>query len=164
MSIINDALKKAEIQLKKNTAPPAPDPAKRSGYRYFFLYLPILAAGLWLSNSIFNFLGHKTQISSQKTKGQTLQTALKDDPSATQTASPAAITVLPVKTTPEDKTPGGSFILSGVFSSGDDRYALVNNKIVKENDYVDGAQVSLITANTVELDNAGQTVTLSTQR
>ncbi|MDP2831372.1 MAG: hypothetical protein Q8O02_03905, partial [Candidatus Omnitrophota bacterium] len=57
-----------------------------------------------------------------------------------------------------------SFVLNGIFFSDEDGYALVNNQIVRENDYVDGAKVGLITVNTVKLDNAGQTITLSTPR
>ena len=56
------------------------------------------------------------------------------------------------------------FVLNGIFFSDNDSYALINNQIVRENDYVDAAKVSSITANTVELDNAGTTITLTTPR
>ena len=60
--------------------------------------------------------------------------------------------------------PEKKFILSGIFFSANGAYALVNNQIVRENDLVDGAKVGKITVNSVELNNEGKIITLSTNR
>ena len=78
--------------------------------------------------------------------------------------NPAAPAATPSQLPEEKKPAETSFILNGIFFSDNDGYALVNNQIVRENDYVDKAKVSLITPNTVQLDNAGSTITLSTHR
>jgi hypothetical protein len=158
MSIINDALKKTEEHLQKNATglqnknPPA------GGQKPFLLYILILVVGLFLGNLIFSLIKNK------------IHTA----PQVTQKAHPAPVAPLtpplplpaqvntPVLT--EEKTSVSDFILNGIFFSDTGGYALINNQIVKENGYVEGAKVVAITLTTVELDKAGQKITLSTNR
>ncbi|MDP2928094.1 MAG: hypothetical protein Q8N80_04790 [Candidatus Omnitrophota bacterium] len=155
MSIINEALKKTEEYLQKNAAKDnllAPKPA---GAKPFLLYILILLAGLSLGNFIFNLLSHELQ---------TTQTQKLNALPVIQTTNSPPAAALPSQP-PEEKKPAElNFVLNGIFFSDNDGYALVNNQIVRENDYVDGAKVGLITTNTVELDNAGQRITLSTHR
>jgi len=155
MSIINDALKKTEEDLQKNTVKEQGSAPKPSGPKPWLLYILILVAGLFLGNFIFGLLKDKIQAaritfkkSLEINKPQTLL------PPATQTTTPP----------PEEKAATSNYILSGIFISDHDGYALINNRIVRKNDYVDGAKVGLITTSTVELDNAGQTITLSINR
>lgn len=156
MSIINEALKKTEEHLQKNAAKNNPLPSNPSRPKPFILYILILLAGLLLSSFIFNQLNRKIQ-TTQALKKKTLVVI--------QAAIPIPPPVLPSPPTEEKKpTPPASFILNGIYFSDSNGYALVNNQIVRENDYVDGAKVSLITANTVQLDNAGETITLSTHK
>ena len=61
MSIINEALKKTEAQLKKNSNQPGPLPHKPSGPKSFIIYILILLLGLLLANFIFTVLKKKIQ-------------------------------------------------------------------------------------------------------
>ncbi|MFH0918119.1 MAG: hypothetical protein V1830_03190 [Candidatus Omnitrophota bacterium] len=155
MSIINDALKKTEEHLQKNTDKDNLAAPKPAGVKPFLLYILILLAGLALGNFIFNLLSHKVKTTREPKK-------VSDTAAAAINSLPKA--GLPIPPPEEIKPLPASFILNGIFFSDNDGYALVNNQIVRENDYVDGAKVSSITANTVELDNAGKTITLSTRR
>ena len=184
MSIINEALKKTEAYLQKNSAKDNLMAPKPTEAKPFLLYILILLAGLLLGNFIFNLLSHKLQsngLASNSTqvhglpsfrqnqaeshKIQTTQTPKKNVLPIIQTTNSSPIAALPSQPPEENKaTPQASFVLNGIFFSDNDGYALVNNQIVRTDDYVDGAKVGLITPNTVELNNAGETITLSTQR
>jgi len=168
MSIINEALKKTEEYLQKNATQDNPLPPKPTAPKPFLLYILILLAGLLLGNFIFNLLSHKLEgnglASSQSHKIQTTQTPKKNTLSVIQTTNSPPAATLPSQPPEEKKPKESSFVLNGIFFSDNNGYALVNNQIVRENDYVDGAKVGLITTNTVELDNAGETITLSTHR
>jgi hypothetical protein len=178
MSIINEALKKTEEYLQKNSAKDSSLPPKPARAKPFLLYTLILLAGLALGNFILNLLSHKLQSnglpsSRQSHKIQSTQTPGKTALPITQTTNSPPLAALPNPLSEEKKPTAqaskeslkeGLFVLNGIFISDNDGYALVNNQIVRENEYVDGAKVGLITTNTVELDNAGQTITLSTHR
>lgn len=155
MSIINEALKKTEEHLQKNSAKDSPLPPKPSGLKPYILYILILLAGLALGNFIFNLLSYKIQTTQTPKKSAFAVTPATDSP------IPA---VLPSQPPEETKPTETSFVLNGIFFSDNDGYALVNNQIVRENDYVDGAKVGSITASTVKLDNAGQIIILTTAR
>lgn len=154
MSIINEALKKTEQHLQKNAAGDNPLPRKLLHSKPFLFYVLILLAGILLGNFIFTLLKHKAQPKVIPLKNILPVTKTIDVP----------LPVLPSQPLEENKPVEANFILNGIFFSDDDGYALVNNQIVRENDFVDGAKVSLITANTVVLNNAGQTITLNTSR
>ncbi len=158
MSIINDALKKTEENLQKNTQPPQNQKPIRTGRRIVLLYILILVAGLFLGNFIFNLLKNKIQPTPPKPK----KTAALAVPEAAKASLPAA---QPGITAPlEQKTTADNFILSGIFLSEEENYALVNNKIVRESDFVNGAKIEKITFNTVELDTGEEKITLTTNR
>ncbi|MFH0918692.1 MAG: hypothetical protein V1830_06130 [Candidatus Omnitrophota bacterium] len=155
MSIINEALKKTEEHLQKITAKDNSLSDKPSGPKSFLLYTLILLVGLLLGNFIFTLLKHKIQ---------TIQTPIKNTNLIIQTTNPPPLPILPSQLPEEHKPAEASFVLNGIFFSDNDGYALINNQIVRENNYVDGAKVGLITANSVKLDNAGQSITLTTTR
>ena len=155
MSIINEALKKTEQHLQKNAALNIPLPQEPLHPKSFLIYVLILLAGILLGNFIFTLLKHKTQ---------PRVIPIKNILPVTKTIEAPTLAVLPSQPLEENKPLEANFILNGIFFSDEDGYALVNNQIVRENDFIDGAKVSSITANTVTLDNAGQTITLNTSR
>jgi len=53
------------------------------------------------------------------------------------------------------------FTLNGVFFSGNEGYALINNRIVKQGDKIDGATVVQIFLDEVDLDFGGSIIKLS---
>jgi hypothetical protein len=148
MSIINEALKKAEQSIHNNLAKETSLSDTKPAAKPYILYILILAAGLFISNFIFGLLSHRIKTP------PAVKTPVKEI-----TAEPAPV-ILPAPLLEENK----AFILNGIFFSDNDGYALVNNQIVREGDLVDTATVKTITANSVELDNAGKIITLSTQR
>lgn len=155
MSIINEALKKTEERLQSKALQDNSLSPKASKTKTFLFYILILSAGIMLGNFIFFLL---------KNKIQTVQTPKQDTQTVVQAANPPAEPVLPSESLEKNKPPQANFILNGIFFSNHDSYALINNQIVRENDYIEGAKVSLITVNSVELDSAGKTITLASPR
>lgn len=54
-----------------------------------------------------------------------------------------------------------SFVVSGVFFSENEGYALINDRIVREGDSINGAILRRIGLDEVELDNKGEKIVLS---
>ncbi|MDD5465315.1 MAG: hypothetical protein PHP73_03120 [Candidatus Omnitrophica bacterium] len=156
MSIINEALKKTGQYIQQNEAKNNPLPAKLPGPRILLAYILILLTGIFLSSFIFSLLGRKIKTAqvAKKTAIPVQQPALVLPPPPEE----------PALVKEEKNVPETAFVLNGIFFSDNDGYALINNQIVRENDSVDGARVTRITANTVELNNQEKPVTLSTRR
>ena len=55
-----------------------------------------------------------------------------------------------------------TLILNGVFSSGEESYALINNQIVKLGDKISGAVIKKIAPEEVLLDSDGSEIKLTT--
>jgi len=157
MSIINEALKKTEEYIHTKAADKIQPQKTKLSAKLFLIYALILLSGLFLSHVIFKLLGHKVV----KTQPEKEITAVVQTQQATL---PAPLPVKPAPLIEVQKKPEVSFILNGIFFSDNDGYALVNNQIIREDDSVDGAKVIKITPNSVELDNQGTIITLSTQR
>ena len=168
MSIINEALKKTGQFIHENEAKNNPATKIIPGPRPWLIYILILLAGILLSKFIFDSLSQKlktTSLASTKLEINTL--ASENQNRKIETAVPVSPTASPTPSiTPAEnnKTPETNFVLNGIFFSDNDGYALVNNQIIRENDSVDGAKVIEITENTVELDNNGKLINLSTRR
>ena len=160
MSIINEALKKTEQSIHKNAAKEALPSGRKLAIKHYVIYILILIAGLFLSNFIFTLISAKVKTSSGL--NQSLSSTNQPVKEISPILSTAIVTSAPVFK--ENKTPGADFVLNGIFFSDHNSYALVNNAIVRENDFVDGAKVKTISANTVELDSGDKRITLTTQR
>ncbi len=156
MSIINEALKKTGLHIQQYEAKKNSQPAKLPGPKPFLLYILILLLGISLSSFIFSLLGNR------------IKTAQAPNKTATAIQQPAVLAPLPEEPAlakkEEKNVQEAAFVLNGIFFSDNDGYALINNQIVRENDSVDGAKVTKITANTVELNNQEKLITLSTRR
>jgi type II secretory pathway component PulC len=159
MSIINEALKKTEASIQKNSAKETLLPVKRPGFGSYIFYILILAAGLILINLIFAIMHRKTQ-PIQVSEPVTVSPTPDMEPQNNQELPAVTPPPLPKEQEKQEK----KFILNGIFFSDNDGYALVNNRIVRENDLVDGVKVEKITADTVELNNEGNIITLTTNR
>ena len=156
MSIINEALKKTEASIQKNSSKENIKPDRKQNFKSYFLYILIFIIGLFISNLIFSNINPKARIAKIPNPQLILEKTL--------TVNEILPTVAPVPLTKKQDKSENDFVLNGIFFSDDDGYALVNNQIIRESDLVDGAKVEKITANTVELNNAGQIITLSTNR
>lgn len=148
MSIIYDALKKAEKAFNsdpKVILETKPEPPK-SRYALYILYVLVICIGLVVGNAVFGFLTHAEKPSSKQAKSIQPQTSPPPTPvivTLSQT-SPAEGTGITKKTQV-------SLLLNGVFSSEEGGYALINNRVVKEGDEIEGLIVTRVNLDNVEL-------------
>ncbi len=164
MSIIYDALKKAEKAIHENLKvsvslkPKDPNTPK---HKFVALYILIIILGLGIGNVVFTFLG-RYKITPAKENLPRISAQPKK-----QLETPKPIETAPTPTPPPpvvSNKPQEAFVLNGIFFSRNEGYALINNHIVRMGDTVDGALVLKITADEVELNSGGATVTLTRSR
>lgn len=175
MSIIYEALKKVE----KSTAPQKTDTerSRRLKPKIFLLYILLVCAGIFIANIFFNFLAgvSKVSINSPIVKVQQTQTTKSQAPVLswelpTPESSKKEIPLPEVKKaslpvvvdTKRQSEP--ELTLNGVFFSQEEGYALINNRIVKEGDLVEGAVVKRIALDEVELDFQGSVIKLNSNK
>ncbi|MDD5109544.1 MAG: hypothetical protein PHC29_08640 [Candidatus Omnitrophica bacterium] len=172
MSIINEALKKTEQYIQENEVRNRPQnhglenhnlPAKLiSTPAPLLIYILIILAGILLSKFIFSLLSRPESRSLVSTHNQ--QQNYEEKTTKLTTPTPATLPISPITPLANNKSTEPDFVLNGIFFSDNDGYALVNNQIVRENDSVDGAKITKITTNTVELDKDGKLISLASHR
>jgi len=173
MSIIYDALKK--VEKSASTGPNVKtDKHRKLNFRIYLLYALLIGIGFFVGNIIFGFFTKSSQMST-KVQASTVAVA-KNIPGVNQkkeiVLSPKPQELLPSKesgpTTPPKTQPQPTspspLVLTGVFFSEDEGYALINNRIVKVGDTIEGAKVVQITLDGVELEAEGLTLKLSTSK
>lgn len=163
MSIIYDALKKIELKLKKPAEQAAATPAiKKSGFnfKYALVYVLVIILGYFGMRFFYNLITPpatpaKGLAGAQRPVQQAATPPQVQQPSAAVVATPApagapapAIVEEPRE---EPAPPLPAVTLNGIMSSGDDGYALINNRIVQVGDDVGGYIVSKIEQSAVEL-------------
>ena len=148
MSIIYDALKKAQKAFNFNPKVTLETkPKDRKGrYALYILYVLVVCIGLVVGNAIFGFLPHAEKPSSKHAKSIQPQTS----------PPPTPVIVTLYETTPAEginitKKTQVSLLLNGVFSSEEEGYALINNRVVKEGDEIEGLSVKRVNLDNVEL-------------
>ena len=163
MSIIYEALKKveksqttttpkvAEVENKNKTPPEKTKP--------YFIYILIILFCVFIANTFFSLISKKALF--VKTLSSITKATVPQAIVAPQVAQieKAGAPVTPVTTQPTP-TPA-QLVLNGIFFSKNDGYVLINNKILKEGDAIDGAIVKKITLDGVELDAGGNMIKLS---
>lgn len=82
-------------------------------------------------------------------------------------AGPASSVAQPAATTEQagadEKPQPPRLILDGVFITGEETYALINNQIVRENDTIKDATIRQIRPGEVDIDFRGEVITLKTK-
>jgi hypothetical protein len=96
---------------------------------------------------LYTFLHHEKQTVSSSQPST--------EPAALQTSASVETKIETQKESPP------SFTLNGVFFSGAEGYALINNRIVKKGDKIDGATVIQVLLDEVDLDFGGSIIKLS---
>ncbi len=161
MSIIHEALKKVEASNNRQ-AKPLPKADKRNNLKTYALYLIMAALGFVCANLIFSFFTkplHKVYSATAKQKTSLARPVLVNPATAPRASLPAASRESPGL----KKEALPSLVLEGVFFSGEEGYALINNKIVKEGEKIMGVTVVRITLEGVELKSKDSITKLSSQ-
>lgn len=172
MSVIHEALKKAESGIAASKIKDSKKP--RFKLNVYFFAIPIIFIGVFLASVFFKFFS-PSSADSKKTvvlnAGAAVGKALTQAEPKNQDESTEIIGKIPsnkdnVTTEPQkDKsTLTLNFVLNGIFFSQEQGYALINNRIVKEGDIIDGATVEKITPNSAELKTEAGPLTLSTAK
>jgi len=173
MSIIYDALKKVESRLSPDSNIAKPKTPKESGHKAkrYLSFIIIVCLGFAVASISFNLLmpSHKRLSEKDINKPQ-----LETEPIQNITNIPAPADNIadtsnkpPAVESPEfsqsQKQASPLLVLNGVFFSENQGYALINNRIVKEGDTIDGAEVGRISLDGVELNSGGLVIKLSTE-
>jgi hypothetical protein len=160
MSIIYDALRKVEgkVQDEEVIAVGQHSGREISFVRVGLICVAVLIAGYLLAQFMFSSNAIKEYI----LQGVSIPGAMKGKPRAPvekkqqeQAALPPAAVKGAQKMT---------YVLNGLFSADNASYALINNSIVQAGDTIEGAKVVRITADNVELEVDGRTITLSNKK
>lgn len=159
MSIIYDALKKVEASGAKEAAPETPKPPE-PGPRNYLVYALIICIIAFTANIFYSWLW--PTVRSVKSPAQIVKIVKKEltllpgwQKSILQKSPPVEAHVEPPKETP------GVLTLNGVFFSGPEGYALINNRIVKKGDKIQGATVVQIYLDEVDLERDGSIIKLT---
>ena len=187
MSIINDALKKVQANLKNN--PSAISPVKPQPYEdapkrtftstpsltvktqtekpvspqpqsselsFFILTVLILIIGV----GIYLSINPPANMFQKTTPPQTIKEVIVPSPVAVAVPAP---TVAPQQQATTNLPPQGDqpLVLSGIALGGPQNTALINGRMYKVGDTVQGKTIVNITADNVELTEDGKTITLT---
>lgn len=156
MSIIYDALKK--VQRSGGSAQPQQKrtEAKSQNYAAYAVFFAMVCLGFLAASLLFNRLS--TPARQTKTAGLPVQ-APQTPPAEVQI--PAAETE--TKEPAENQLNLVTLRLNGVFFSEEEGYALINNRILKEGDTIEGAVVLRISLEGVELQRGDSIIKLPAQ-
>jgi hypothetical protein len=155
MSIIYEALKKVEQSgTKKPLVEIKPKAEKKDPWiKNIIIYCLIIAVGVFLANALLRFISRPRQIA-KPALAPPLSPVIKRAPPVVPDKEP------PFVQQPEIKFSDLGFSLNGVFYSGQEAYALLNNQIIRVGDEVGGAQVKRISLEGVELEKDGQLIVI----
>lgn len=147
MSIIYDALKKVEISKRRDELGPESDKRPKRKTKSYLLFILAVCVGLFAASILYEWLTPKISLKSAENK-QVMPVV--------DTGAPAPVETKAI--TPEAALP--ALALNGVFFSEDEGYALINNRIVKKGDRIEGATVMKISMEEVDLDFGGSVIKL----
>jgi len=161
MSIIYDALKKVETSLTGDSKTKIAKGVK-SKPKIYLLCALMICLGLFIANIFYGRLSQKKPaLKTTDIAGQ--PPADKKEPYLAPTLPTAAleagVSVEAKMETQKEALP--AFTLNGVFFSGGEGYALINNRIVKKGDKIGRASVVQIFLDEVELELDGSIINLS---
>jgi hypothetical protein len=164
MSIIYDALKKVETSQTGDSKREI-DKGFKPKLKIYLLYALMICLGLFIANIFYEWLIPKPLLNTTDivTGGQPMIDKKETVSSYSQPSTGTTVlqTSASVETKIETQKEGpSSFTLNGVFFSGNDGYALINNRVVKKGDKIDGATVVQILLDEVDLEFGGSIIKL----
>jgi hypothetical protein len=166
MSIIYDALKKVETS-QANDSKTKIDKGFKSKPKIYLVFALMVCLGLFVANIFYEWLIPKPLLNTTDivTGGRPLidkkQTASRYSEPITETVALQTSASVETKMETQKEIPP-ALTLNGVFFSGSEGYALINNRVVKKGDKIDGATVVQIFLDEVDLEFGGSVIKLST--
>ena len=177
MSIIYDALKKVEGRFQEAgdiSHEPKIEKKRTFKLKVYLIYAIVVVLG-FLSANLFNRFIISGFISSVKSEAlkDTEQAAVAEVAPPVSLPSQSQTTPAAVQGAQEISSPGKdkasvlqeaplALALTGVFFSGKEGYALINNQILREGDTVDGAVVTRVSVEEVDLKYRDSEIRLPT--
>jgi nucleoid-associated protein YgaU len=177
LSIIYEALKKVEKNITAEGFKPseitaqAKKPATRVNPA--LIYILVITLGFFCGNLLFKLLPSGAPKPAPAVTAQSKPAplpartapAVVPAPAAQKGAAAAPVeekqpAAAPAEAPAEKTEPSSEFILNGVFFSGNGTYALINNRIVRKGDEIEGAAVKKLDINGVVLEFRGKTIEL----
>lgn len=153
MSIIYDALKKVEESHNITSTAKTNKEGKRQNKIYLLLInVFVVCSGIFIASIFWRFLTKPLPTNNMVPKN--LPRIIKETPKVNLETKP------PVSAETKEEIKN-NLVLNGVFFSGDEGYALINNQIVKEGDLIAGAVVKRISLDEIELESEGSIIKLS---
>jgi len=160
MSIIYDALKKVEAAISGRKAlVTKPDRKERKfKFKNYLLYVLVICIGFFIANIFFGIIPRPPIMT--KSQPPVIQKETLPSPIPIPKEKPLLDTGLSVSI---QKQAMPSLVLNGVFFSENEGYALINNRIVKKGDVIDGAAVTQINLDGVECKFEDSIIKLSSE-
>ena len=152
MSIIYDALKKVETKVNKPVNKPLQfkiNKKPRPKFYTYLIYALVLCCGFFAAFLLFKSIFPEAELIVKKISPEIVPKPDVAPESMQETPPPSKDNLLPPTETQERLAP--LFVVSGVFSSENQGYAIINNRVVKEGDLIEGAMVTQINADGVKL-------------
>lgn len=165
MSIIHDALKKIESNIGQNQPPPDGAPPRQNQPRkstlmpfvkYLLIAVIIMLAAYLFAGARITVYGRRitAMLSGTKEKGETPVINLQSVASYRKKKN----------TLRGGESQNGGWTLNGIFFSGNEGYALINNQIVKAGEEIDGALLREIDKDEVKIEINGSIRVLTLRR
>ena len=171
MSIIYDALKKVEQKITPSNqkgTDPIPKPGKFP-IKTLSLVAAVFVLGLLIAKFGFSTFLSPDAIRAGLPAAPSVAKAQPAERKSQAAIPPKAESPLPVPAPQAPFAPiitkmkpkeSSALVLSGVFSSREERYALINNQIVQEGDTIGEAKVVRITVDGVDLESGSEIIRL----
>jgi len=164
MSIIYDALNKIE-KFQTEDAKGKIDKKTELKRKVYLIYVLFVCLGFFITYIFFQFplkpLLNKAAAVKNKPRLSKNDASISSLPQKPPEET-LALKTIPAATVENKKEPqAASFVLNGVFFSENEGYALINNRILKEGDKIEGATVTRITLDEVRLEAEGSVIRLS---
>ena len=173
MSIIYDALKKVDKEKASN----GEVGFRRPPLKQYLVYLVVVCLGVVIAHVLFRVLvTHKETFTrlgdTQLVKKTKLLSPRKQQevvppvaPSSVTNAAPPSLPAQKVSPPTESvRQSPPSLVLSGVFFSENEGYALINNRILRQGDTIDGARLIKVGLDAVELEFNGETFKITARK
>jgi len=183
MSIIYDALKKVETKVDKPDNNPLQFKIQKQAkpkFSTYLIYALVLCGGFFAANLLFKFIFPDRQLAPKKEAQPAAAAPLKISPKITPmpeaklqeqkivNVAPESPQVIPPSSKDNLLLPAETqertaplFVVSGVFFSENQGFAIINDRVVKEGDVIEGAKVAQINADGVKLKYENTVINLS---